>query len=325
MEILTAWDIGPVQAIVDLHLGNVFYVEHVAGAPVILKNIGKDNPQVAARFAFEYEVLCHLDRCGISVALPIPNRKGELLVAKDGHFFTLSPYLTSHNQWLELDFEGLKRLNHNCGAAIGKLHVALAAFPTADLEHRTWKTVFPDMLFDHSIPVIQRNVTQPERETFDAIIADIAADMWATMENLPMQLIHRDCHHGNIIVDGEQVSGFIDCDHLSLGPRVFDLADFIVHMIKQDVADPERTAAWFGLFPAVIQGYEKETPLLQEEKQALYYVMVGVLLGLAGWFFDTGDAAKARSELEAIRWMYHHRQEILGRIISQDCSQICQG
>ncbi|MEJ5308725.1 MAG: hypothetical protein WHX52_03055 [Anaerolineae bacterium] len=162
MEILTAWDIGPVQAIVDLHLGNVFYVERTAGAPVILKNIG-----------------------------------------------------------------------------------------------------------------------------------------------------------------GEQVSGFIDCDHLSLGPRVFDLADFIVHMIKQDVTDPERTAAWFGLFPAVIQGYEMETPLLKEEKEALYYVMFGVLLMLAGCFFQTGDAAKARSELEAIDWMYHHRQEILDRIISPDSLKIC--
>ncbi len=322
MEILTAWDIGPVQAVADLHLGNVFRVERAAGAPMILKNIGKDSPQVTARFAFEYEVLCQLDRYGVAVALPIPNRKGELLVAKDGHFFTLSPYLTSNNQWLELDFEGLKRLNHNCGAAIGKLHAALAAFPTEGLEHRTWKTVLPDMLFDHSIPVIQRSTTQQEREAFDAIIADIAVDMRATTENLPMQLIHRDCHHGNIVVNGEQVSGFIDCDHLSIGPRVFDLADFIVHMIKQDVTDLERTAAWFGLFPAVIQGYEKETPLLKEEKQALYYVMVGVLLMLAGWFFETGDAVKARSELEAIRWMYQHRQEILDQIMSPDNLQI---
>lgn len=318
MDILTAWDIGPVQTSVDLHLGNVFRVERAAGAPVILKNIGKDTPQVAARFAFEYEVLCHLDRCGVAVALPVPNRKGEFLVAKDGHLFTVSPYLTSHNQWLELDFEGLRRLNHNCGAAIGKLHTALAAFPTAGLEHRTWKTVLPDMLFDHSIPVIQRSVTQPERDAFDTIIADIATDLRATTEHLPTQLIHRDCHHGNIVVDGEQVSGFIDCDHLSLGPRVFDLADFIVHMIKQDVGNPERTAAWFGLFPAVIQGYEKETPLSKEEKRALYYVMVGVLLMLAGWFFETGDAAKARSELGAIRWMHYHRQEILEQIMSPD-------
>lgn len=322
MDILTVWDIGPVQTIVDLHLGNVFRVERAAGAPVILKNIGKDTPQVAARFAFECEVLYHLDRYGVSVALPIPNRNGELLVAKEGYLYTLSPYLTSHNQWLELDFEGLRRLNYNCGAAIGKLHTALAAFPTAGLEHRTWETVLPDMLFGHSIPVIQRSVTRPEREAFDAIIADIATDLRVTTEHLPTQLIHRDCHHGNIVVDGEQVSGFIDCDHLSRGPRVFDLADFIVHMIKQDVADPERTAAWFGLFPAVIQGYEKETPLLREEKQALYYVMLGVLLMLAGWFFETGDAAKAHAELEAIRWMYQQRQKVLDQIMSSNSLQI---
>jgi len=312
MEIVTAWDVGVVQATVDLHLGNVYRIERATGAPLILKNIGKDCPHVVARFAFECDVLRHLDRCGISVALPMPNQEGELLVARDECLYTLSPYLTTNNKWLELDFDGFKRLNRNCGAAIGKLHKALAAFPTENLENRTWKTLLADGLSDRWIPAIQHNIPAQEHEMFDAIIADVAADIRATTENLPMQLIHRDCHHGNIVVDGEQVSGFIDCDHLSIGPRVFDLADFIVHMIKQRVNDEERTAEWFSLFPAVIQGYEEETPLLKEEKHALYYVMLGILIMLAGWFFETGEPAKATSELEALSWMYHQRQKING-------------
>ena len=316
MEITTAWDIGAVQATVDLHLGNVYRVERVTGLPLILKNIGKDSPHNVARFEFEYEVLHHLDRSGISVALPMPNREGELLAVEDGCLYTLSPYLTTDNKWLELDFEGLKRLNYNCGAAIAQLHTALAAFPTEGLENRTWKTVLADSLSDRWIPAIQQNIATQERETFDAIIADIAADMRATTEYLPMQLIHRDCHHGNIVVNGEEVSGFIDCDHLSIGPRVFDLADFIVHMIKQHVADRERTSEWFDLFPVVIQGYEEEAPLLREEKRALYYVMLGILIMLAGWFFKTGEPAKASSELEAISWMYRHRQKIYDLIMT---------
>lgn len=316
MEIVTAWDIGAVQATVDLHLGNVYRIERATGAPLILKNIGRDSPHIAARFAFECDVLRHLDRSGILVALPMPNREGELLVARDGCLYTLSPYLTTNNRWLELDFEGLKRLNRNCGAAIARLHAALATFPTEDLESRTWKTTLANSLSDRWIPAIQQNIPAQEREIFDAIIADIAADIQATTENLPMQLIHRDCHHGNIVVDGEQVSGFIDCDHLSIGPRVFDLADFIVHMIKQHVADRERTAEWFDLFPAVIQGYEEEAPLSREEKRAIYYMMLGILIMLAGWFFETGEPAKASSELAAINWMYHHRQKIYDRIMT---------
>jgi len=316
MEIVAAWDVGAVQATVDLHLGKVYRVERATGMPLILKDIGKDSPQIVARFEFEYDVLRHLDRSGISVALPMPNREGEFLVVKDGCLYTLSPYLTTNNKWLELDFEGWKRLNRNCGAAIAKLHTALAAFPTEDLENRTWKTVLPDSFLEHWVPMIQQDSPAQERDEFNAILADISADMRTTTEDLPMQLIHRDCHHGNIIVDGKRVSGFIDCDHLSIGPRVFDLADFIVHMIKQHVANRERTAEWFALFPAVIQGYEEETSLSREEKRALYYVMLGILIMLAGWFFETGEPAKATSELEALSWMYHHRQKIYDLIMA---------
>jgi Ser/Thr protein kinase RdoA (MazF antagonist) len=314
MQIVTAWDVGTVHAVVDIHPGKVYRVERVADAPLILKNVGQDDPQAMVRLAFEHEVLRHLDRRGISVALPLPTRDGQSFVAEDGHLYTLSPHLISNSRWHALDLKGLERLNRNCGAAIAKLHVALAAFHAKDLEDRTWETVLPDDLFDRWIPAIRQNAIQQERDRFDAIIRDIEADMRATMESLPTQLIHRDCHQGNIIVNGERVSGSIDCDHLSIGPRVLDLASFIVHMIYEHVTDRERTAEWFELFPAVIEGYETEVPLRREEKRTLYYVMLAVLLIFTGWFFETGEPAKARGELEALSWMHGNRQRILDGI-----------
>ena len=321
METLAAWEVGAIQTLVAIHPGRVYRVERAADVPLILKNIGQDNPQVRARFEFEYEVLRHLDRSGIAVAAPISNREGEFFAARDGHLYTVSPYLTADNSWLALDFAGLKRLNRNCGAAIATLHTALAAFPAEDLENRTWKTVLPDSFLEHWVPTIQQTIAPQERAEFDAIIAALSADMRATTENLPIQLIHRDCHHGNLLVHGDQVSGFIDCDHFSLGPRVFDLAYFIVHMIKQHVADQKRTSEWFDLFPVVIQGYEAESPLREEEKRALYYVMLGILIMFAGWFFETERFANAQSELEAIRWLYRHRQKICDRIMTASDSQ----
>jgi Ser/Thr protein kinase RdoA (MazF antagonist) len=52
------------------------------------------------------------------------------------------------------------------------------------------------------------------------------ASIAATLRGLPEQLIHRDCHPGNVLVDGTRVIGFIDCDHLCIGPRLFDVACF---------------------------------------------------------------------------------------------------
>ncbi len=316
MAILAAWDVGAVQDVVDIHPGKVYRVDCAAGTSFVLKDIGETVPQVVQRFEFEVDVLRHLDRAGLAVALPVAGRAGDVWVARDGRLYTLSPYLTTDDRWLALDLAGLTRLNTHCGAAMGKLHRALAAFPTEGLETRTWKTVFPDDLLERSIPTVQRSMARPERAAVGALLAAFTAELRAIPAHLPTQLIHRDCHHGNIIVDGEQVSGFVDYDHLSIGPRLFDLADFIVHMIKQHVADPEWTAEWSQLFPAVLQGYESEVPLLREEKQALFPMMLGILLMFAAWFYETGSPDRAPLELAAFAWMAHNGQKIRDLIMA---------
>ncbi len=312
--ILAAWITSPIRSVREIHPGRVFKVDCADGNPLILKDAGEANPQLIRRLEFEHEVLRHLHRANIPVAVPVLDREGNSFVFHDGHLYTLSPYLETNNRWLDLDLQGLKRLNYNCGAAIARLHLALVTFPKEKLERRTWRTVLPDVLLEECIPAIKLCLSGQDRTDFDAIISDVAEEMHATMIRLPEQLIHRDCHHGNIIMDGEQVSGFVDCDHISLGPRVFDIADFIVHMIKQDIADPKRTSDWFSLFPQVLEGYQEESALLEVEKGALYVVMLGVLLMFVDWFFKVGNPEKARSVLDAFVWMYRNQKAIRVRI-----------
>jgi Ser/Thr protein kinase RdoA (MazF antagonist) len=86
------------------------------------------------------------------------------------------------------------------GAAIARLHVALASFPTEGLESRTWRTVFPGVVYDQCLPPIRQCVMRLERSELDAILKAIGPQLRATTRGLPEQLIHRDCHHGNIVV-----------------------------------------------------------------------------------------------------------------------------
>jgi Ser/Thr protein kinase RdoA (MazF antagonist) len=255
-----------------------------------------------------------LHRSGIPVAVPILNQTGSASVLFQGNRFTLSPFLAAGRSWLELDPEGLWRLNYHCGEAIGHLHIALAAFPQAGLEQRTWRTEVPGPWFEQYIPAIREQLIAPQREAFDALLHAIQVEMEAATRELPEQLIHRDCHHGNIVVHGEQVTGFVDCDHLSLGPRVFDLADFLIHMIKHEVNEPHRTAEWFRLFPAVLQGYKQANPLGEQEKRAVYWMMLGVLILFVDWFYKTGNPEKARADLKAFLWMAQNRLQIQDRM-----------
>ena len=91
LEIVAAWDVGTVRKVAAIHPATVFEVERSNGAPLILKGIGLKNQQVTRRFEFEYDVLCHLDRAGVPVAVPILDRRGSPLAVRNGrlsHAFT---------------------------------------------------------------------------------------------------------------------------------------------------------------------------------------------------------------------------------------------
>jgi Ser/Thr protein kinase RdoA (MazF antagonist) len=300
--------VGAACAVHEIHPGRVVRIDIEGGEPLILKDIGS-GADVARRFAFEVDVLRHLDRAGAGVALPLADRRGKEWVAHEGRLYTLSPCLAT-DHWGALDRAGQVRLHRNCGAAIARLHAALATYPAHGLEQRTWKTVLPDEWFERSIPAIREHLAPVERKAFDAVLGQVSGEMRSVATGLPQQLIHRDCHHGNIVVQGEQVSGFVDCDHLSVGPRVLDLADFLVHGIKGRVADPEAVEVWFELLPAVIEGYQAENPLSGQEQRAVYAMMLGILLMFAAWFYETGTPQHAPRELETLAWMVEQRARI---------------
>ncbi len=57
--------------------------------------------------------------------------------------------------------------------------------------------------------------------------------MTAALADLPPQLIHGDLTPENVLLRRpEAVSGFIDFDHLPLGPRIWDIAQYLSRRIR---------------------------------------------------------------------------------------------
>ena len=83
-----------------------------------------------------------------------------------------------------------------------------------------------------------------------------------------------------------------------------------MHGIKGRVADSEAVELWLELLPAVLQGYEAENSLSEQERRAVYAMMLGILLMFAAWFYETGTPQHAPRELETLAWMVEQRARI---------------
>jgi Ser/Thr protein kinase RdoA (MazF antagonist) len=262
--------------------------------------------------ALEFEILQHLSAAHVPVAVPLLGRRGSPAVVSGGHLFSLSPFLKTRGSAEAIPWEVL------CikyGAAIGDLHIALASFPPERLVGRTWRNDPMKDSFENRIPSLQQFLQGDQAIWFKRIIAEMESEMKHALADLPEQLIHRDCHPGNVLTDGAEVIGFIDCDHLSLGPPVLDLAYFVIHLVKGDVHDPDKAAGWLHYFPLVIQGYEQKIRLSDHEKAALPYMIVYVLVLFADFFYHLKNEVAAKVELDALVFIHSHLEEIRQRTL----------
>ena len=311
-ELLEFWGI---MAAADWHplQDNVFRIALVDGRQFVLKDLGPKNEETIRRLHFEYDVLHHVEQTGLSVALPLLSAEGTPYIVHGGHIWRLSHWLP--NQAAEVQTSGeRRRLYQNYGAAIARFHQALASYKDDDLLARTWQTDLQTRVLDEAVPVILAHLGPSLLPSFRAQLAEIEPVMAAAFANLPTQLIIWDCHPGNVAVAGFEVSGFVDCNHIAIAPRIFDLADFLVHLIKWDIGNEANEAVWLAHFQELVVGYEAVSPLARRERTALFYALVGIPLIFIDFFLQSGQPELTRVELNAFAWLLSRRQEIMSRL-----------
>lgn len=308
VEVLQHWNVVPSGTLREIHPERVYQVQTQKGEDLLLKDLGANHSK--DRLTLEFEVLQHLSTAQIPVAVPLLDKRGNPAVVSGGHLFTLSPFLKARGSAEAVSWEALCM---RYGAAIGDLHIALASFPTEGLMHRTWRNDPMKESFEDRIPSLQRFLQGNQAVWFRRIIDDMESEMKQALADLPEQLIHRDCHPGNILTDGVEVIGFIDCDHFSLGPRLLDLAYFVVHLVKWRLYDPGQTADWLHYFPLVLRGYEQRSLLSNREKAAFPYMMVYVLVLFADFFYHLKNETAAKVEVDTLAFIHSHLDYIKRR------------
>jgi Ser/Thr protein kinase RdoA (MazF antagonist) len=273
------------------------------GREWVLKHLPNFPPGVGP--VEEYRVLCHLQGAGLPVAVPIVTDDGLIAHNADNlrtelsqkeptgkNAYALIPLLRNDSELIESP-----ELAYAIGAAIGRLDRILADCPW----HVTSFTDDPArQILDErysELPGELRELTDPLRDRLYAAIVD-----------LPTQRTHGDCNFGNVLVHNGAVTGFIDLDHLSTGPRIRDLSYYLVSRLR--IGDPDALAAVLRHYVA---GYRAEYRLTDREFAAIVPMMLTVEIGIADWHFTgwAADPASYQQNLRNIRWISRRYDELV--------------
>jgi Ser/Thr protein kinase RdoA (MazF antagonist) len=304
--VLAHWDIPPITALQALDDGQRAFQVTTAGAAFTLKDIS-DAPNLS-RLAFTDRVLRHVARTGLHVPLLLRSRSDELAVSFQGRCYTLYAFIQAGAYPSESALQAA--LFFQTGQAIAQLHRALASYPDPAVSQQTWRDDLASRVpgwitaLGSALPEPQAAVVQRVGQARGAAIA-------TALHGLPEQLIHRDCHPGNILVDGTRVVGFIDCDHLCIGLRIFDLAYYAVHHLKWVTDDPVATQGWLTNLPSLLAGYQSQQPVSHAERAALPYAMLAYHFLLAHWFLGVSQPESIGLEVHALDWIDQHFDAIM--------------
>jgi Ser/Thr protein kinase RdoA (MazF antagonist) len=309
--ILAEWDIPPIISIEAVYEGHPVFKVTTVGPAFTLKDIS-DAPNVL-RLEFTHNVLTHVARSGLQVPVPIPSRSAQFAANSQGRIYLLSEFIEAGEY--PSDPALMPELFYQTGQAIARLHEALASYPDKKVGHKTWREDLAGRVAGW-ISSLSDGLPEPQAAMVKRVGLEREAEIEGALRGLPEQLIHRDCHPGNILVQGTRVIGFIDCDHLCLGPRLFDLAYYAVHHLKWVTDDETATHRWLTHLPHLIAGYRSGQSWLPEEAAALPYAMMAYHLLLSHWFMGLSQWEPIALELRALDWIHTHFDIILNTTMS---------
>ena len=301
-RVLKAWPeaLGS-SVITELAPGRVWEVTTQRGARYVLKKVSTfDAPDPVRRFTDEARILTHLLQRGVPVAVPVLSNDGKACATDDeGAPYAIFPMLPEGGADNDPELDAARF--RNIGAAIARLHAALADCPFGV---ESWQ-VGPGTLtaiwqtMQERLPVdALAELSARVRPRWDALIQALSA---------APQRIHGDVHGGNILTDGPKVTGIIDCDHLPLAPRGYDLGYFTAFAAHWYLdGDNESTRSVDEAAPFitrhVLTGYNAVSRLTRPENDDLPALAMASALGLINYFVQEHDLVE-ESWLRTAHWI----------------------
>jgi Ser/Thr protein kinase RdoA (MazF antagonist) len=295
-QLLEAWsEIFSSPVITELTPGRVWEVATERADRYVLKKVSTFGaPDPVRRFTGEARILTYLLQRGVPVAVPVLSNDGKACTTDDdGAPHAVFPMLPNGGADNDPGLDPV--LFQNIGAAIARLHIALADCPFGveswevgpDTLKACWQTAEKRLPADALTELSARI-----RPRWDSVVQALSA---------APQRVHGDVHGGNLLTDGQQVTGIIDCDHLPLAPRGYDLGYYMVFAGRWwlDGNQPSRPV---DEVRHLLTGYDAVSRLTRQENDDLPALALAAALGLINYFIQEHDLVE-ESWLRTVHWI----------------------
>ena len=162
----------------------------------------------------EHDFLFDLTEHEIEAIAPLKFEEKSVFENPDGLYYTLFPKKGGRacDEWTDERLEKMGRL-------LARLH---NVGQSRRAEHRLKLTV--ENFGENNLPIILDSKHMPleYRSSYENLAKQIFQIAKPIMQDLKLQRVHGDCHHGNIVLNNE-MPFLIDFDDMCTGPRVQDI------------------------------------------------------------------------------------------------------
>ncbi|HWI63347.1 MAG TPA: homoserine kinase [Symbiobacteriaceae bacterium] len=304
-QLIAPWNIpGPItfRQLDTGYINTIYAVEAPTGKYVlrVYKEAG-----YLPRILQEHRVAVWLQQAGLSFAVPapIPTAGGETLANVDGRHVALIPFLPG----VHPTPDNLPQVEA-AGAALGELVTVLSR-----MEPRVAGTDIPqyrDLAADvDPLTITEWAPMEPDwRPRIRQVVESVLEKAPVLYDRLPRQVIHGDFTDGNILLEGNRVTGIFDFEFATCDLRAMDYAV----MIGGGPCSLRKGWGEWPVLETLSRGYFRHHKLTEPELAALPDLIrlrrVNILLRFAGRYRQGLDPA---SVAEGMAWWTLHAEDWL--------------
>lgn len=250
----------------------------------------------------ELDVLERLEEKGIKVQKIVRTKSDERYVFYKEKYYCLYEYVVGNVLEIK-DTENLKELGSIIGEEIANLHQALNS---VNLANELIKRDLYKVVYGWALPILEKN-EHIHRGVIERM-QQLHTAFKETVQSLPKQIVHRDMHLSNVIFKSNQFQGFIDFELLENNVRVFDICYCCTSILSELYSDETLRGKWLHIVTKVFEGYYKQNNLMQEEINAIWYVMLSIQVIFVTYFIQLPDLLKLNEEM--FLWIFANKEDI---------------
>ncbi|ERJ11795.1 phosphotransferase enzyme family protein [Haloplasma contractile] len=313
--VLENWDIGNLVECKTLNT-KVSLIETEDHVYILKLKKDSEHKSNMESLKTEHKLIKYLLGEGLNVPRPIKTKQGTDVVSINNDLYCLYEYIEGSHVLNHYEADDLNGLAYKYGEAISKLHKGLAIitdFVDAKVTH------FLKDVNAWAIPLLEEHdyIEEKLQEVIDYV-----TQYELIYESLPKQLIHRDLHPNNLLLQAGVVSGFLDFEISVKGIRLFDLCYACTALLGEAVEgvfnkDYTKIEKWKMYVSYLMKGYHNHNELTEEEIDCIPLIMILIQFIMSAYFLSTDESDLTHQNLDSLKWVYENRKRLVKQVYKE--------